>query len=205
LIEAMLLIWLAWGGTLGEASAENGDSLRLSLHSHPDNGIQFSLAPSADPFGDPDPKGPYRDDPAGRDAPPPRADLYTLTKLAVDELEFLAGIRLIWSRTERRFDHLAQKLKLKGDIAIGGSAPSSNGGGGQIDRFTRYPLAARSGSPRSPLSLKSVFIPHKIKWRMGFDPTDRVAFGTLQWGHFIALHSDMGAHREVKVVFQVPF
>jgi hypothetical protein len=206
LFKAMLLVWLAWFGGVGQAGAENREpSPSPLLTTDPGGGIQVSLSHSADPMGDLDPRGPYLADTAAMDTPPPRADLYTLTKLAVDELEFLAGIRFVWDRTERRVDSWARKLKLKGDISIAGSATTSTGGDAQGRRFNRPPPATRSISARPSLSLRSIFIPRKIRWRMGFDPTDQVAFGALQWGPFISLNSDVGAHQEVWLEFKYTF
>jgi hypothetical protein len=208
LFKAVLLVWLLWVAAVGAATAgaagpEGEDAVDLRWYTESGRMVQFSAyrPDAADVRLDPEEAQVDRqpgDDTAHR------ADLYTLTKLAVDELEFLAGIRLFWDQTEKRFDRWAQKLKLKGDISIGGGG-STGGVANATEGFALRPLALRSSASRPTLSLRSIFIPHKIKWKMGFDISDRVAFGALEWGHFIALQSDVGDHQEVKLVFQCPF
>jgi hypothetical protein len=205
LFKAMLLVWLTAVGMVGMAMADGGETVDLHLHTESGKTIQFSAFRPDAPSGDLDPQRPQADTPPGDDTPCHRADLYTLTKLAVDELEFLAGIRVFWDQTEKRFDRWAQKLKLKGDISIGGGSGSSGADAAIVDGFALRSYTARPIASRPTLSLRSIFIPHKVRWKMGFDISDQVVFGALEWGHFIALQSDVGAHQEVKIIFQCPF
>lgn len=204
LIKTALLVWLASVTVVGGARAESGDEVDLRWYTESGKMVQFSAYRPDAADVRMDSGGTQVDTQPGDDTAPHRADLYTLTKLAVDELEFLAGIRLFWDQTEKRFDRWAQRLKLKGDISIG-SGGSTGGVATATEGFALRPLAARPSASRPTLSLRSIFIPHKIKWKMGFDISDQVAFGALEWGHFIALQSDVGSHQEVKLVFQCPF
>jgi hypothetical protein len=208
LFKAVLLVWLASVAGVGAAAAgtvgaESGDAVDLRWYTESGKMIQFAAYRPDAVDTHMDPEGARVDTPPGDDTSPHRADLYTLTKLAVDELEFLAGIRVFWDQTEKRFDRWAQRLKLKGDISIGGG--SLDGAATTTDGIALRPLAVRPSTSRPTLSLRSIFIPRKIKWKMGFDISDQVAFGALEWGHFIALQSDVGTHQEVKIVFQYPF
>ena len=202
LLSALLLVWLAGRGGVCPACAETH-----SPSGPADHGYTFEFATFKA-------EGPYQV--LGLDTPPEettpgladnasRADLYTLTRLAVKELEFLAGIRVLWDQAEKKFDRVALKLKLKGDISLSDSDPPEAQTGRAPTPLRPLPKPNRFAGSHESLSLRALLLPDKIRWHFGLDPQQHVLFGELKWGRFLALQSDLGSHQEVKLVFQYDF
>lgn len=212
MLKALLLVWLAGFIYLSPADAESQAPLHKGFGLDSASAYLLPGSPPIDliespttsifemQFNDADAGAAY-----GFEAHRSRADLYTLAKLAVDELEFLAGIRFIWNQTEKKFDRWALKLKLKGDISLDGSGASSGRTATDSDVAAIHSLSARSDPSWPQLSFRSILMPKKIRWNFSFDPNDQVVFGELKWGSFLALQSDVGSHQEVKMVFQYAF
>jgi hypothetical protein len=135
--------------------------------------------------------------------PQPRADLYTIVKLALEEFEFLAGIRFLWIRTEKRLDKLAIKLKLKGDISL--YDENDLDGNDRLHLDSAHELTPAPRHLRRHRSPRPNFIPKRIRWNIGYDLNDGVAFGELKLGPYLSLQTDVGNHQEVKMVFQYSF
>lgn len=209
ILKALLLVWLVVFSTPPPANADKmtpprAPSASIFDHDGPE-GFQPALRDGSPSVVEIEGTGPYASSPYGFEAQHSRADLYTLVKLAVDELEFLAGLRLIWDKTEKKVNNLALKLKLKGDISLNREGGSSGSNPSQSDLAAIHALSTRNKSSRMPLSLRAIFLPKKIRWHFGYDPNNQAAFGELKWGSFIAVQSDVGADQEVKLVFQYTF
>lgn len=209
ILKALLLVWLVVFSTPPPANADKmtpprAPSASIFDHDGPE-GFQPALRDGSPSVVEIEGTGPYASSPYGFEAQNSRADLYTLVKLAVDELEFLAGLRLIWDKTEKKVNNLALKLKLKGDISLNREGGSSGSNPSQSDLAAIHALSTRNKSSRMPLSLRAIFLPKKIRWHFGYDPNNQAAFGELKWGSFIAVQSDVGADQEVKLVFQYTF
>ncbi len=210
MLKALLLVCLVVFFDFSPADADTASPPRAPHYSPSGDGYLHMgfqpVSPDRSPLNlDRESAETYGANPYGFEESRSRADLYTLAKLAVDELEFLAGIRIIWDKTEKKFDRLALKLKLKGDISLDSEDRSSGGRNARSDVAAIHTFTTRSAPSQPSLSLRSIFIPKKIKWNFGLDPNDHVVFGELKWGSFIALQSDIGSHQEVKLVFQHPF
>lgn len=212
MLKALLLVWLAGFIYLSPADAESQAPLHKGFSVDLEDTYLLAGSPSIDLIESPRTSSfeiQFNDAEAGLtygfEAHRPRADLYTLAKLAVDELEFLAGVRFFWNQTEKKFDRWALKLKLKGDISLDGSGASSGRAASDSDVAAIHRFAVRPNPSWQQLSLRSIFMPKKIRWNFGFDPNEQVVFGELKWGSFIALQSDIGSHQEVKMVFQYDF
>ncbi|MDJ0784492.1 MAG: hypothetical protein QNJ22_21190 [Desulfosarcinaceae bacterium] len=206
-LPALLLVWAIGMTALGTAHAESHASRNAAWQVDGQSTIQAAAVQSPGFDNDLEPDMRHGDPTFGFEETSSRADLYTLAKLAVDELEFLAGIRLLWNQAERQFDRVALKLKLKGDISLdsGDRLRDPPPVGTELLRPASSLSPSRHDRLRHQLSLQSLLLPRKIRWHFGLDPTDHVLFGELKWGRFLALQSDLGAHQEVKLVFQYDF
>jgi hypothetical protein len=202
LLSALLLVWLAGLGRICPACAET-----LKPGHYSDHGYTFEFATfKADgPYQLLDPDTPPEDAVLGFRDSSSRADLYTLTRLAVEELEFLTGIRILWDQAEKKFDRVALKFKLKGDISLGAGNPPANGYGRPSTSFRERPYRTGPQGSHTQLSLRALLLPDKIRWHFGLDPSENVFFGELKWGRFLALQGDVGSHQEVKMVFYYHF
>jgi hypothetical protein len=202
LFSALLLVWLAGLGGVCPACAQ---TLKPSRHNDHGYTFEFATFKADGPYHAREPAPPLEGTEPGLTDNASRADLYTLTRIAVEELEFLAGIRVLWDQAEKKFDRVALKLKLKGDISLSDSDPPA-----AQTAHTPIPLRALSkptrlvGSSES-LSLRTLLLPNKIRWHFGLDPHQQVFFGELKWGRFLALQSDLGSYQEVKMVFRYDF
>lgn len=205
MFKALLLVWLAALAGIRPASAEPEEVLKFSRTDGSGYTFEFSAFRAADPYRDVDPDARHEDVALGSMDNTHRADLYTLTRLAVEELEFLAGIRILWDQAEKKFDRVALKLKLRGDISLGASDSPAPHDASSSPPIRGYPPVARSERTENQLSLRALFLPDKIRWHFGLDPNQHVFFGELKWGRFIALQGDVGSHQEVKMVFHYDF
>lgn len=209
ILKALLLVWLVVLSSSPPAAADGMTPPRApsaSIYDHDGPGGFRPTARDGSPsLVEIEGSEPYASNPYGFEARHSRADLYTLVKLAVDELEFLAGLRLIWDQTEKKVNHLALKLKLKGDISLDHEGESADGRPGHSDLAAIHAFSSRSNPSREPLSLRAILLPKKVRWHFGYDPNDQAAFGQLKWGSFLAVQSDVGADQEIKLVFQYTF
>lgn len=128
---------------------------------------------------------------------PSRVDLYLVLKLALKEFEFFAGIRHLLDRTEKELEHLAIKLKIKGEISFD---EQDRSGGAQLNQFGSDPKHRRHPSARA-----SIFIPREIKWHLGFYPGAKSAFGELNLGPYWTLKGVVGGEQEVQMLFKYEF
>jgi hypothetical protein len=205
MLIVMLLVCLSGFGGSDPAHAESAEAFKFNRTV--DHGYTFELAAfkAADPYRLPAPGAQPADATLGALDNTARADLYTLTRLAVEKLEFLAGIRILWDQAEKKFDRVALKLKLKGDISLGAGEPPAADTESPAPPLREYAAATRSDGSHPRLSLRALLIPDKIRWHFGLDANQHVFFGELKWGRFIALQSDIGNLQEVKMVFHYDF
>jgi hypothetical protein len=205
IFKAMLLVCLAGLAGIRPAFAETAETPIYNRTVDRGYTFEFATFKAADPYRDVNHVS-RQGEVAFRSVDnTSRADLYTLTRLAVEELEFLAGIRILWDQAEKQFDRVALKLKLKGDISLSARDSTAAQGGGPSPSLQRYPLVTRSERSKNQLCLRALLLPDKIRWHFGLDPHQQVLFGELKWGRFIALQSDVGSHQDVRMVFHYDF
>lgn len=202
---AMLLVWLLSLGAFGTAMADTADPYSPQLRYTYGDTLQVGILSLDSHYYDSSPDNRHADATTEWETESSRVDLYTIAKLAVDEWTFLTGIRVLWDQAERKFDQVALKLKLKGDLSLKPDDAPATPSQHRSERVLLPLTGSRAHSSPDQLSFRSVFLPDKIRWHFGLDPTDSVLFGELKWGSYLALQSDLGAHQEVKMVFQYAF
>ena len=205
MLSTLLLVWLTGLGGIGPACAETADTRKAGRQADHGYTFEFATFKAADAYRGLNPDTRPEDTAFPLADKTSRADLFTLARVAVEELEFLAGIRILWDQAEKKFDKVALKLKLKGDISLEAGDPGAAPTGDRPDSPRVQLRSMRLPHAKSQLSLRALLIPDKIRWHFGLDPSENVLFGELKWGRFITLQSDVGRHQEVQMVFRYDF
>ena len=205
MLSALLLVWLTGLGEIGAACAEAADARKTRRQAEDGYTLAFATFKAADSYQGLDPDTRVEDTALGLVDNASRADLFTLARVVVEEMEFLAGIRILWDQAEKKFDKVALKLKLKGDISLEDGDPPAARRGGRPESSREQLRSMRLAHSGPRLSLSALLIPDKIQWHFGIDPSENVLFGELKWGHFITLQSDVGSYQKVKMVFRYDF
>ena len=133
---------------------------------------------------------------------PPRADLLSIFKLALEEFDLLSGVRIYWDYTERNIEQWAIKLKLKGEISI--SDPHYH------DVNPSIPATSLSNrglftEPLRPSNLISLLKPQKIRWNIGMNPDDLTVFGDIHVNPYLSISGEAGDESNVGLYFSYRF
>jgi hypothetical protein len=129
-----------------------------------------------------------------------RADLLMIFKLAVDEFNFLSGARIYWELTEQNIEEWAIKLRLKGEIPITDTAL-----GATSQKDGRRSTRSVSRKSNNYDSLRSLFMPNRLKWNLGMDPNDMAVFGELNLNAHLALSAEVGETNQVGLYFKYAY
>lgn len=139
---------------------------------------------------------------AQTDSEPPRADLLAIFKLALDEFDFLSGVRIYWKYTERNIEKLSIKLKLKGEIFFSDSYYRSSG---QPLKDTRRSKRNVSEIPLNSIGMPSLFKPQIVKWNLGINPDDSTVFGDLHLNSHLRFSGELGDENQIGLYFRWSF
>jgi hypothetical protein len=133
-----------------------------------------------------------------------KADLLAIFRLAIEEFKCLSNVKLYWELTEKNLEELAIKLRLKGEIPI--SDPAIHAGAAEkypkSGKHFAHPSAGNAGRRSGALSL---FMPSKLQWNIGMNPSDMTVFGELNLNAYMTFGGEFGDTNQVGVYFRYPF
>lgn len=131
-----------------------------------------------------------------------RADLLMIFKLAVDEFNFLSGVRIYWELTEQNIEDWAIKLRLKGEIPIN---TENLGSSSQSQKDGRRSVRSASRKSGNHGGMMSLVMPNRIRWNLGMDPNDLTVFGELNLNAHLTLSGEVGDISQLGLYFKYAF
>lgn len=131
-----------------------------------------------------------------------RAANYEMLKLALDEFEFLGGLRKLVYETERKVDGYARRLRLKGSLRLTGDQKKGLVIDEQIRVNGGFSLMARSLESRN---IFQKMLPDEIRWHLGTDLHAKYLMGEIHFGDYVLLEGNIGKDNGIKLLLEFPF